>query len=202
LKARTELQRVNEKLLEQTRTDALTGIANRRYFDEILGLEIRRAGRSADAPLSLILCDIDHFKLYNDSYGHVAGDQCLQQVAAVIKSIFKRASDAAVRYGGEEFAVIMPATNAEHARVVAEKLRQAIWDRAIPHASSRTADRLTLSIGVTTLPSGETITVQKFTSMADEALYTAKANGRNRVEEYCAEPHRHQVSVSAECPGC
>ncbi|MGB5605720.1 MAG: diguanylate cyclase [Gammaproteobacteria bacterium] len=202
VKARTALQLANEKLFEQTRTDALTGIFNRRYFDEALDMEMRRTSRTPASSLSLIFCDIDYFKLYNDSYGHIAGDKCLQQVAAVIKSIFKRASDAAVRYGGEEFAVIMPATNAEHARVVAEKLRQAIWDRAIAHASSRTADRLTLSIGVATLPSGETITVQKFTSMADEALYTAKANGRNRVEEYCAEPHRHQVSVSAECPGC
>lgn len=184
LKARTELQRANEKLLEQTRTDALTGIANRRYFDEILGLEIRRAGRSADAPLSLILCDIDHFKLYNDSYGHVAGDQCLQQVAAVITSLSNRAGDVAARYGGEEFAVILPATNGENACLVAEQLRQAVWDRAIAHTASPTVDRLTLSIGVATLPSAEAITAQKFTTLADEALYLAKANGRNRVEQY------------------
>jgi diguanylate cyclase (GGDEF)-like protein/PAS domain S-box-containing protein len=183
LRARMELQRANEKLLEQARTDALTGIANRRYFDETLGLEIRRAAHAADAPLSLILCDIDHFKGYNDTYGHVAGDECLQQVATVIKSVFGRAGDLAARYGGEEFAVIMPTTNGENAFVVAERLRQAVWDRAIPHAASLAADRLTLSIGVATLASGGVITAQGFTTLADEALYLAKANGRNRVEQ-------------------
>jgi diguanylate cyclase (GGDEF)-like protein/PAS domain S-box-containing protein len=187
LRTRAELQRANEKLHEQARTDALTCIANRRHFDETLDLEIRRAGRAADAPLSLILCDIDHFKLYNDTYGHIAGDKCLQQVAAVITTIFKRAGDVVARYGGEEFAVIMPATNAENAGIVAERLRQAVWDRAISHTGSRTVDRLTLSIGVATLSSGEAITAHKFTTMADEVLYMAKANGRNRVEHYVAD---------------
>lgn len=195
LKARAELQRANEKLLEQTRTDALTGIANRRYFDETLDLEIRRAGRAADTFLSLILCDIDHFKLYNDTYGHIAGDQCLQQVAAVIASMFKRAGDVAARYGGEEFAVIMPATDAENAGIIAERLRQALWERAIPHTASRTVDRLTLSIGVATLAPGEVITAQKFTTMADEALYMAKANGRNRVDKYAADLTTPSVSA-------
>jgi diguanylate cyclase (GGDEF)-like protein len=113
----------------------------------------------------------------------VAGDECLQQVATVIKSVFGRAGDLAARYGGEEFAVIMPTTNGENAFVVAERLRQAVWDRAIPHASSLAADRLTLSIGVATLASGGVITAQGFTTLADEALYLAKANGRNRVEQ-------------------
>lgn len=188
LKARTELQQANEKLLEQARTDALTGIANRRYFDETLDLEIRRAGRSENAPLSLLLCDIDHFKLYNDTYGHIAGDQCLQRVAAVIASIFKRAGDVAARYGGEEFAVILPATDAENAYKIAERLRQAIWNTAIPHTASRTVDHLTLSIGVATMEPGSMMTAQQFTNSADEALYAAKANGRNRVEQHTADP--------------
>ncbi len=184
LKARAELQWANEKLHQQARTDGLTSIANRRYFDEILDQEIRRAGRAADAPLSLILCDIDHFKLYNDSYGHIAGDKCLQELAAVMLSVFKRAGDVVARYGGEEFAVILPATNAENACIVAERLRQAIWERAIPHAASRTSDRVTLSMGVATLAPGDILTAQKFTAQADEALYMAKDNGRNRVEQY------------------
>jgi len=184
LRARRELQRANEKLLEQSRTDALTGIANRRHFDETLGLEIRRASHAADAPLSLILCDIDHFKHYNDSYGHVAGDECLQQVAMVLKSVFGRAGDLVARYGGEEFSVILPGTSGANAGIVAERLRQAVWDKAIPHASSPVADRLTLSIGIATLMSGGVIAAQEFTTRADEALYTAKANGRNCVEQY------------------
>ncbi len=186
LRARTELQRANEKLLEQARTDALTGIANRRHFDETLELEMRRASRAGYASLSLILCDIDHFKLYNDTHGHIAGDKCLQQVAMAIKSIFRRAGDLVARYGGEEFAVIMPATDAENAALLAEDLRQAVWDQAIPHATSRTADRLTLSVGVATLASDQPATPQQFSRYADEALYAAKANGRNRVESYIA----------------
>jgi diguanylate cyclase (GGDEF)-like protein/PAS domain S-box-containing protein len=183
-RARTELQQANEKLLEQARTDALTGISNRRHFDEALDLEIRRAGRAVDAPLSLILCDIDHFKLYNDVYGHVAGDECLQKVAAVIRSVFKRGGDLVARYGGEEFAVIMPAANAENAGIVAERMRLAIWERSIPHTGSRVADRVTLSIGVATLRSGEVMEAKQFAMRADEALYMAKANGRNRVEQH------------------
>lgn len=179
--AREELQRANEKLLRQARTDALTGMANRRYFDEILDQEIRRAGRAVNAPLSLLLCDIDHFKPYNDHYGHVAGDECLQAVAKVMESLFKRAGDLVARYGGEEFAVIMSTTTGEEALDAAERLRQAVWDRALPHAYSLVADRVTLSIGVATLESGEVIEAQQFTALADGALYLAKENGRNRA---------------------
>jgi len=186
LRARSELQRANERLQEQARTDALTGVANRRCFDESLDLEIRRAARAADLPLSLILCDIDHFKQYNDTYGHIAGDECLHQVATTIKALFRRAGDLVARYGGEEFAVIMPATNAENAVLIAERLRQAVWDRAIAHAASHTADRLTMSLGVATLAPGQVISAQRFTARADEALYAAKANGRNRVERALA----------------
>jgi diguanylate cyclase (GGDEF)-like protein/PAS domain S-box-containing protein len=182
LKARAELQRANEQLLAQSRTDALTGIANRRHLDESLEREIRRAVRLEDAPLSLILCDIDHFKLYNDSYGHIAGDECLQEVARTITSVFKRTGDLVARYGGEEFAVIMPATSQRNAESIAERLRQAVWDRAMPHEASPIDARITLSIGVATLPPGEMLSPRRFAALADEALYTAKANGRNRVE--------------------
>ena len=184
--ARTELQRANDKLSEQARTDALTGIANRRHFDETLDLEVRRAGRTLDAPLSLMLCDIDYFKLYNDTYGHVAGDRCLEQVATLLNTLFKRAGDTVARYGGEEFAVVLPATNASDAGMVAEQLRQAIWERAIPHAASRTGGRLTSSIGIATLASGEVITAHRLTIRADEALYAAQANGRTRGDHFGA----------------
>ncbi|MDJ0805741.1 MAG: PAS domain S-box protein [Gammaproteobacteria bacterium] len=188
LQARSELQRANEKLLEQARTDALTGIANRRFFDETLQREIRRAGREKRAPLSLILCDIDHFKLYNDTYGHIAGDQCLQQVATEIIGVFQRAGDLVARYGGEEFAVIMPSMDHANAAKMAERLRRAVWNRAITHASSLIADRVTLSIGTATIDSsGVAFSVQDFTNCADEALYAAKANGRNRVESFVSD---------------
>jgi diguanylate cyclase (GGDEF)-like protein/PAS domain S-box-containing protein len=182
LKARAALQRANEQLLAQSRTDALTGIANRRHFDEILEREIRRMGRIEDAPLSLILCDIDHFKLYNDRHGHIAGDECLRQVAQTITSAFRRAGDLVARYGGEEFAVIMPDTGRENAAIVAERLRKAVWERALPHHASPIDQRITLSVGVATLPMGEMLSPRRFVALADEALYTAKASGRNRVE--------------------
>jgi diguanylate cyclase (GGDEF)-like protein len=134
-----------------------------------------------------MLCDIDYFKLYNDTYGHVTGDRCLEQVATLLNTLFKRAGDTVARYGGEEFAVVLPATNASDAGMVAEQLRRAIWERAIPHAASRTGGRLTISIGIATLASGEVITAQRLTIRADEALYAAKANGRNRVEHFVAD---------------
>ena len=101
-----------------------------------------------------------------------------------MQTVFKRAGDLVARYGGEEFAVVLPATSAENALLVAERLRQAVWDRDMPHTQSRVADRITLSIGVATLSSGELTQTQKFTAMADEALYMAKANGRNRTEQH------------------
>lgn len=185
--ARMNLQRANEQLHEQARTDALTGLANRRHFDETLDREIRHAGRAAEAPLSLFLCDIDYFKLYNDHYGHIDGDACLRQVAKVIRSVFQRAGDLVARYGGEEFAVIMPATRAENAAKVAERLRIAVRDAQIPHAASPVADCVTLSIGIATINSRETISALKFIELADGALYAAKANGRNRVQQHDAD---------------
>ncbi len=185
--AREELQRANEKLTEQARTDALTGLANRRYFDETMEREIRHAGRLQDAPLTLMLCDIDHFKSYNDHYGHIQGDECLQQVAAVIRSMFQRAGDLVARYGGEEFAIVLPATGAADAAELAERLRQSVWARKIPHVAADIDARVTLSIGVTTLDSGEAVSTEDLIARADEALYRAKADGRNRVRQHVAE---------------
>jgi len=190
LTARQELQQANEKLREQARSDALTGLANRRYFDEILHQEMHRTGRSASA-LSLILCDIDYFKLYNDHYGHLAGDRCLQQVAAGIRETFKRAGDLCARYGGEEFAIIMSATSAEEALLMAQRLNQAVWALALPHEASRIADRISMSVGVTTIEPGEITSAAGIIAAADEVLYLAKGNGRNRVEQYRGEGGCH-----------
>lgn len=186
-RARAELQHANEMLTAQARTDALTGLANRRYFDETMEREIRHAGRLQDAPLTLMLCDIDHFKLYNDHYGHIRGDDCLQQVAEVIRSVFQRAGDLVARYGGEEFAIVLPATAAADAVRLAERLRQSVWDRKIPHAATDIDARVTLSIGVATLDSAEAISTENLITRADEALYGAKADGRNRVQQHIAD---------------
>lgn len=187
LTARQELQQANEKLLEQSRSDALTGIANRRHFDETLEREMRRARRSI-TPLSLIICDIDYFKLYNDNYGHLDGDECLVQVAATMKATFRRSGDLCARYGGEEFVVVMPDTDADSARLMAERLRQSIWELAVPHTGSKIADRVSLSIGVATLLPSDTRSMEKFIMAADEALYLAKSMGRNRVAQTGTDP--------------
>jgi diguanylate cyclase (GGDEF)-like protein len=123
-----ELKRARDRMEQLAETDGLTGLANRRAFDRVLGVEFRRLRRSG-APLSLILLDVDHFKLFNDHYGHVAGDDCLRSVAGVIGSAITRAADVAARYGGEEFGVVLPETAHEGAVLVAEKIRRAIWTR-------------------------------------------------------------------------
>ncbi|MBM2830794.1 MAG: two-component response regulator [Gammaproteobacteria bacterium] len=182
VEARTrDLTEANKKLEELVRIDGLTNIANRRCFDEVLENEIRRTYRNNSA-ISLIMCDIDHFKQYNDHYGHVGGDQCLQKVAACFKETFKRSTDLPARYGGEEFAVILPETPLEGARVVAGKLGQRLDDLQLPHANSNTADHVTLSIGIAAAIPTQGFTGRELIKMADKALYEAKAKGRNRIE--------------------
>jgi diguanylate cyclase (GGDEF)-like protein len=169
--------------------DPLTGIANRRSFDETLNLEWRRALRSQQ-PLSLLVIDVDHFKLYNDTYGHVAGDQCLRTVAEVIDTCIKRAGDLAARYGGEEFAVILPHTTADDARMLAQKICDTLRRQNLPHRASPTSDHVTVSIGVAggriALPAGSNPEAWASNPVvlieaADKALYDAKAAGRNRI---------------------
>jgi diguanylate cyclase (GGDEF)-like protein len=185
IRARAELKAANEQLLKQARADGLTGIANRRYFDEVLDQEIRRATRTG-MPLSLILCDIDYFKAYNDARGHLAGDQCLRQVAETLRETFHRAGDLVARYGGEEFAVIMPATDSQAAVHMAKKLRRNLQALALPHGASAVDSCVTLSAGVTTVTPDGRNSPQALIAAADEALYRAKANGRHRVEAYAA----------------
>lgn len=180
--ANEEINKANHKLEQLSRTDALTNIANRRYFDETLEAETRRQSRQG-TPLTLMICDIDCFKQYNDSYGHQMGDVCLQQVAESIDSSFPRVGgDLVARYGGEEFAVILPNIDKTNALILAERIRENIVKLALEHNSSLIASIVTLSIGVTTLVPDKDTSISIIIKNADEALYSAKAAGRNNVQ--------------------
>ncbi len=160
--------------------DVLTGIANRRRFDEYFDEEFRRARRTT-LPLSLVLIDIDHFKLYNDYYGHQAGDQCLKQVAETLAGTLQRPADLLARYGGEEFVAVLPETDLEGARRVAEVMRTKIAESQLPHASSPTASHVSISAGIATKIPGCGDAPTTLIEDADHALYHAKKTGRNRV---------------------
>ncbi|HWQ08491.1 MAG TPA: GGDEF domain-containing protein, partial [Holophaga sp.] len=176
-----ELEKAMEALHRMAVEDTLTGLANRRRFNDAMEEEIRRARRSGE-PLSLLMCDVDFFKRYNDAYGHQGGDDCLRMVGAVMRDAFKRAGDLPARYGGEEFVVILPGAVKEQAERAGEKLRQAIVDRAMPHKGSDVAPCVTLSIGICSVSDlSETTDADWFIAKADEALYRSKAGGRNRV---------------------
>jgi diguanylate cyclase (GGDEF)-like protein len=174
------LKRYGDMLQELAFVDGLTGIANRRRFDDVLDTELRRA-RRRDAEISLILIDIDHFKAYNDHFGHLGGDECLRHVAQALGQTVNRPGDLLARYGGEEFACILPETGSDGAQTVAETFRVAISSLGLPHPASATADHLTLSLGVTTVRVDEQLDANGLIELADKALYTAKQTGRNRV---------------------
>ena len=173
-----QLQAANQELHRIASLDGLTQVPNRRCFDEFLNHEWRRG---AETPLSLILCDIDYFKPYNDTYGHQAGDECLQRVAAALRKCINPKLELMARYGGEEFAAILPNTDLKSALELAERLRREVAGLQIPHAESQVSAYITMSLGVATLtPSSETSPTQLIAN-ADEALYVAKEGGRNRV---------------------
>ncbi|MGP8251319.1 MAG: diguanylate cyclase domain-containing protein [Terracidiphilus sp.] len=174
-----DLKRANEELTRLSATDALTGLANRRCFDQTLEKECARIHRS-DSPLSLVLFDVDHFKALNDSLGHQRGDVCLALLAGEMNRIARRAIDVVARFGGEEFAMILPNTSLEGARRIAEMVRRAVMDLNLPHPASPGPSYLTISAGVATSTGGQD-TPQKLVAAADRALYTAKRQGRNRV---------------------
>jgi diguanylate cyclase (GGDEF)-like protein len=173
------LARTASHLDEQAHIDGLTGIANRRRFDEYGGRVVATAQRR-NASLALLIADIDFFKAYNDGFGHLAGDDCLRHVAHIIRSQVPRPGDLVARYGGEEFVAILVDTDAKGAAIVAERIRKAVEDARIPHAASSGQPYVTISIGVGEL-------TQAFDSLAavigaaDAALYQAKHGGRNRV---------------------
>lgn len=161
-------------------TDSLTGLANRRYFDMALKTEFYRLKRSG-ATLSLIMLDVDHFKKFNDSYGHLAGDDCLLQIGTMLKTNIGRAPDIVARFGGEEFAVILPETESPGAEVLAERIRKGVEALAIPHAASETADCVTVSLGAVSVNTTSIISPKEVVALADKALYDAKNKGRNRT---------------------
>ncbi|MBO9998580.1 MAG: CHASE2 domain-containing protein [Cyanobacteria bacterium SID2] len=177
-RAEAALEAANHKLHRIATMDSLTQVANRRRFDEYLNQEWQRMSRER-APLSLILCDVDDFKRYNDTYGHQAGDVCLHQIAQAIRRALKRPADLVARYGGEEFAAILPNTPASGAMQVARAIREEIWKLAIPHTASRVSDLVTVSLGVTTQIPILTRPVEFLIAASDRALYEAKARGRN-----------------------
>jgi len=185
-RVRTQLtvKRQADALRALTLTDSLTGVANRRAFSERIDNEWRRATR-AQLPVSLILADIDHFKLFNDHYGHQAGDACLEKVAQAMCRAANRAQDLVARYGGEEFAILLPETDAAGAACVAQRVLDELAALGIAHAVSPTAPRLTASMGIATQAPVRTETSAALIRAADALLYQAKADGRNR---FCPAP--------------
>jgi diguanylate cyclase (GGDEF)-like protein len=175
----TELVRTRQQLEQLSATDALTGLANRRRFDERLADEVQRALRHAGA-LALLLIDIDHFKLYNDRFGHPQGDRALQAVAAVLQQQAHRPGEVVARIGGEEFALLLPHADIDSAARVAERCLRAIDTLALPHGASPTAAHLTLSIGVSALDAARRESGAALLQRTDAALYNAKAGGRAR----------------------
>lgn len=172
----------NNKQLEQlSNLDSLTGIANRRYFDESLGKELKRSCRDK-TPLSLILLDIDNFKEFNDTFGHLAGDECLRQVAQILRKAIERSHDLVARYGGEEFAVILPSTDLKGGLIIAERLRTLVEDLDLTSPKASVIRPLTISLGLASTPPGQkNLTPQALIGYADKALYEAKKQGKNRT---------------------
>jgi diguanylate cyclase (GGDEF)-like protein len=185
-RVRTQLtvKRQADALRELTLTDALTGVANRRSFNEAMDNEWRRCARSA-APMAVIMIDIDHFKNYNDTYGHQAGDGCLQQVSAAMKRCAGRPPDLLARYGGEEFIILLPQVGQQGAEVVAERILEEVRQLRIPHAASSAGGEVTVSMGVATALPDENQDPSTLIRAADALLYRAKESGRNR---YCISP--------------
>lgn len=175
-----QLEQANEQLNELSLTDALTGLANRRSFQETLQAEWRRALRNQHR-LTLVMADIDSFKQFNDTYGHLAGDDCLVKIAKVIRSPLMRSSDLAARFGGEEFVILLPETDLEGGVHLAEEIRREVEALAILHEESATGTHVTMSFGVASMfPTLEQVELD-LVCAADKALYLAKEGGRNRV---------------------
>ncbi|MBE9125078.1 MULTISPECIES: diguanylate cyclase domain-containing protein [unclassified Coleofasciculus] len=190
-----QLEVANQQLQQLATLDSLTRIANRRKFDRVLMHEWRRLAREFK-PLSLILCDIDFFKRYNDTYGHLAGDACLQQVAKAIAQAAKRTADLVARYGGEEFVVILPGTDPDGAFVVAEKIRDQLKEFKLPHSNSPIKPWVTLSIGIATVTPSVRQSPTKLVNAADQALYQAKGLGRDRIFQATCIPHSYTKSAT------
>ncbi len=198
LKQVSEMNRILTRLSAQ---DGLTGLANRRHFDEYFAAEWRRAQRDG-TPLSVVMMDIDHFKAYNDRYGHQQGDDCLRQAAALIASGAKRPADLAARYGGEEFVLVLPETPFEGALRIAERVAQEFRSMKMPHAASSAAPYVTVSMGVASIVPQPGRGAEELLEQADKALYAAKHEGRDRVKGAAPEEgggrERIIVTIDAE----
>lgn len=171
----------NIELRQIANLDGLTGLANRRYLDNFIRTEMSRSSRD-HSPMSLLLADVDHFKPYNDNYGHLAGDDVLKQIAGAIKDTCKRSTDLVARYGGEEFAIVLSQTSLEHAALVAERVRVAVENLNIVHEYSPTGDVCTISVGIYSVVADKDMSSDDIIKKADEALYQAKVSGRNRLQ--------------------
>ena len=180
LEVTEELRKANELLEQISRTDELTRISNRRHFEEFFNWEWQRAQRTHE-PISVILIDIDHFKPYNDTYGHQEGDDCLRAVAGVLESSLRRSQDILARYGGEEFVAVLPDTDESGVRQFAEKLRQAVQGMKKEHRGSPMKKVVTVSIGSATEIPKSGMVASDLVTRADRALYLAKEQGRNRT---------------------
>lgn len=178
-----ELEQANRKLEKLLDVDPLTGIANRRFFDAVFASEFRNS-TVRKTPISVAIIDIDFFKKYNDFYGHLSGDSCLRKVAKALESVVQRSGDYVARYGGEEFVIILPNTDQNGAKTVCTRILQAINSLAIPHEASTISPILTVSIGLATEDFENDCDCMDLVNRADSALYTAKNNGRNRIEYY------------------
>lgn len=176
-----QLKAANIRLEALTRFDPLTGLANRRHFDELKELEFNRSLRH-DQPLSVLMCDIDFFKRYNDTYGHATGDQCLRDVALTMSALFSRSGELVARLGGEEFAVLLPGQDRQQALSSAERLQALLADQKLSHKGSSVSPYVTLSIGVAELDPANMECFDQLLQSADKALYRAKSQGRNRCE--------------------
>ena len=170
-----------DRLRELSIRDGLTGIYNRRHFDEVLLAEWKRSIRT-EKPLSLLLIDVDHFKKLNDRYGHPEGDECLKKIAEQLSKILRRSSDTLARYGGEEFAAILPETNKESAQLIADAMRMSVEDLKIANEGSKATRVVTVSIGVCSEHATLSRPAEELLNAADAALYRAKKQGRNRVQ--------------------
>ncbi|MEO0759118.1 MAG: diguanylate cyclase [Cyanobacteria bacterium J06648_16] len=174
------LTQKNRQLEQLAYLDGLTGVANRLSFTQKLGELWTLMARNRQ-PLSLILCDVDHFKGYNDTYGHVEGDRCLQMIGDVLKQVARRRTDLVARYGGEEFAILLPATDAAGSQQVADQIQTQLAQRQWPHSTNSASPYVSMSIGVSSLYPRTTLSTDVLIRLADEALYAAKLQGRNRI---------------------
>jgi diguanylate cyclase (GGDEF)-like protein/PAS domain S-box-containing protein len=179
--AEEELSRAFRLVENQAMIDGLTGIANRRRFDEAMDREWKRAMRD-HTPLSLLMIDVDYFKLYNDIYGHLSGDACLREIVSAAQGVLHRSSDLLARYGGEEFIVVLPSTDSDGALLLAEQIRSAVELRSLPHSGNPPHEVITVSIGCATSTLDYDSPRNSLLQAADDALYAAKSAGRNRIE--------------------